>query len=56
MLVLAPSRLPPTPMPYQVIDGTIVEDPEAVATREAGVARLRAELKRRLALTRRESP
>ncbi len=48
------ARLPPTPMPYQVIDGTIVEDPEAVAAREAGVARLRAELKRRLALTPRK--
>ena len=32
------ARLPPTPMPYQVIDGEIVEDPEAVAARDASVA------------------
>jgi esterase/lipase superfamily enzyme len=48
------ARLPPTPVPYQVIDGEIVEDPEAVAARDAGVARLQAEVKRRLAQTPRK--
>ncbi len=48
------ARLPPTPMPYQVIDGEVVEDPEAVAARDAGVARVQAEVKRRLALTPRK--
>ncbi len=48
------ARLPPTPIPYQVIDGEIVEDPEAVAMRDASVARLQAEVKRRLALTPRK--
>jgi esterase/lipase superfamily enzyme len=47
-------RLPPTPMPYEVIDGEIVEDPEAVAARDATVARLHAEVTRRLALTPRK--
>lgn len=47
-------RLPPTPMPYQVIDGEVVEDPEAVAARDATVARLHAEVKRWLALTPRK--
>ncbi len=47
-------RLPPTPTPYQVIDGEIVEDPEAVAARDASVARVQAEVKRRLALTPRK--
>ena len=45
------ARLPPTPMPYQMIDGEIVEDPEAVAARNASVARLQAEVRRRLAQT-----
>ena len=48
------ARLPPTPIPYQVIDGEIVEDPEAVAARDASVALLQAEVKRRLALTPRK--
>jgi esterase/lipase superfamily enzyme len=48
------TRLPPTPIPYQVIDGKVVEDPEAVATRDASVARLKAEVRRRLALTDRK--
>jgi len=48
------TRLPPTPMPFQVIDGKIVQDPEAVAARDASVARLQAEVRRRLALTPRK--
>ena len=48
------ARLPPTPAPYQVIDGEIVEDPEAVATRDASTAHLQAEVRRRLALTPRK--
>ena len=48
------TRLPPAPMPYQVIDGEIVEDPEAVAALDASVARVHAEVKRRLALTPRK--
>jgi esterase/lipase superfamily enzyme len=47
-------RLPPTPIPYQVIDGQVIEDPQAVAARDAVVARFHAELKRRLALTPRK--
>ncbi len=48
------ARLPPTPTPYQVIDGEIVENPEAVAALAASVARVQAEVKRRLALTPRK--
>ncbi len=48
------ARLPPTPLPYQVIDGQVVEDPDAVAAQEASIARLRAEVLRRLALTPRK--
>jgi len=48
------TRLPPTPIPYQVIDGEIVEDPEAVAARDASLALLQAEVRRRLALTPRK--
>jgi len=48
------ARLPPTPIPYQVIDGEIVDDPEAVAALDASVARLQAEVRRRLALTPRK--
>ena len=48
------TRLPPTPMPYQVIDGEIVEDPEAIAARDVSVALLQAEVRRRLALTPRK--
>lgn len=47
-------RLPPSPMPYQVIDGEVVEDPEAVAARDASIARVQAEVRRRLALTPRK--
>ena len=48
------ARLPPTPTPYKVIDGKVVEDPEVVAIRDANVARLQAEVRRRLALTSRK--
>ena len=48
------TRLPPTPIPYQVIDGEVVEDPEAVAARDASIALMKAEVKRRLALTPRK--
>ncbi len=48
------TRLPPTPMPYQVIDGEVVEDPEAVAALDASIALLQAEVNRRLALTPRK--
>jgi len=48
------TRLPPTPVPYEVIDGKVFEDHEIVAIRDAGVARLGAEVKRRLALTPRK--
>ncbi len=48
------ARLPPTPIPYQVIEGKVVEDPEVVAEQEAGLARLRSEILRRLALTPRK--
>jgi esterase/lipase superfamily enzyme len=48
------ARLPPTPMPYQVIDGEVVEDPEAVAALDASVARVQAEVRRRLTLTPRK--
>ncbi len=37
-----------------MIDGEIVEDPEAVAARDASIARLQAEVRRRLALTPRK--
>ncbi len=48
------TRLPPTPMRFQVMDGKIVQVPEAVAARDASVARLQAEVRRRLALTPRK--
>ncbi len=48
------TRLPPTPIPFQVMDGKIVQVPEAVAARDASVARLQAEVRRRLALTPRK--
>ena len=48
------ARLPPTPMPYQVLDGQVVEGSEAAAARDASIARLRAEIRRRLALTPRK--
>jgi esterase/lipase superfamily enzyme len=47
-------RLPPTPTPYKVIDGEVVEDPETVAEIKASVALLKAEVDRRLALTPRK--
>ena len=48
------TRLPPTPIPYKVINGEVVEDPEAVAAVEASVALVQAEVDRRLALTPRK--
>jgi esterase/lipase superfamily enzyme len=48
------ARLPPTPSPYQIVDGEIVENPEAVAALDASVVLLKAEVKRRLALTPRK--
>jgi esterase/lipase superfamily enzyme len=48
------TRLPPNPMPYQVIDGEIVFDPEALAALDASLALLKAEVRRRLALTPRK--
>jgi esterase/lipase superfamily enzyme len=48
------ARLPPTPTPYKVIESKVVEDPEVVKVRKAQAARLRAEVKRRLALTPRK--
>ena len=48
------ARLPPTPIPYQVIDGEIVEDSKTVAALDASIARLQAEVRRRLALTPRK--
>jgi esterase/lipase superfamily enzyme len=47
-------RLPPTPISYKVINGKVFEDPEIVAIRNAGVARIQEEVKRRLALTPRK--
>ncbi len=48
------TRLPPTPVPYKVINGEVVEDPEAVAAVEASIALVQAEVDRRLALTPRK--
>ena len=48
------ARLPPTPIPYKVIDGEVVEDPEVVAELRASVDLLQAEVDRRLALTPRK--
>jgi esterase/lipase superfamily enzyme len=48
------ARLPPTPMPFDMVDGKIVEDPEAIAAFDASVARVREEAQRRLALTPRK--
>ncbi len=47
-------RLPPTPIPYQVIDDKAVEDPVVVKKTRAGIARVRQEVDRRLALTPRK--
>lgn len=48
------ARLPPTPMPYKVIDGKVIDDPEAEAAVRISAARLLAEIRRRLALTPRK--
>jgi len=48
------ARLPPTPVPFEIIDGKVVEDPEVVAAFDASAARLQAEIRRRLALTPRK--
>ncbi len=48
------TRLPPNPMPYQVIDGEIVYDPEALAAHDASLALLTEAVQRRLALTPRK--
>ena len=48
------TRMPPTPTPYEVIDGKVVENRKIVAARDAAAARMHAEVKRRLALTPRK--
>lgn len=48
------ARLPPTPIPFEIIDGEVVDDPEVVAAVDAGLEKLRAALLRRLALTDRK--
>ncbi len=48
------TRMPPTPTPYELIDGKVFEDREIVAARDASAARMKAEVKRRLALTPRK--
>ncbi len=48
------TRMPPTPTPYEVIDGKVVENREIVAARDAAAVRLQNEVKRRLALTPRK--
>ena len=48
------ARLPPTPTPYDIIDGKVVDDPKVVAARDATIARIRKEVERRLALTPRK--
>ncbi len=48
------ARLPPTPMPYEIIDGKVVEVPEVIAERDKNLARIRSEMERRLALTPRK--
>ncbi len=35
------ARLPPTPMPYDIIDGKVVEVPEVVAEHDKNIARIR---------------
>lgn len=47
------AQLPPTPVPYKIDNGVAIEDHEVVAERDAGVERLRAELRRRLEKTAR---
>ncbi|MCZ6658110.1 MAG: alpha/beta hydrolase, partial [Gammaproteobacteria bacterium] len=48
------TRLPSTPIPYEVVDGEVVEDREIAAARDAGLALMKAEVRRRLALTPRK--
>ena len=48
------ARLPPTPIPYEVVEGKVVENAAVVAEIDASVARLQAEVDRRLALTPRK--
>ena len=48
------TRMPPTPTPYELIDGKVFEDHEIVAARDAAGARMKAEVKRRLAITPRK--
>ncbi len=48
------TRMPPTPTPYELIDGKVFEDREIVAARDAAATRMKAEVKRRLALTPRK--
>ncbi|MEM7171779.1 MAG: alpha/beta hydrolase [Pseudomonadota bacterium] len=45
------ARLPPTPFPFQIIEGVIVEDPKVVAENRASLVKLQAEARRRLALS-----
>lgn len=47
-------RLPPTPIPYTIIDGKVVDDPAVMAELVAGRTRIRQEMERRLALTPRK--
>ena len=48
------ARLPATPIPYKVVDGEVVENPEAVAQQQEALDKLRAEMLRRLELTPRK--
>lgn len=48
------ARLPPTPIPYQVIDGEVVEDAAVAVEIDANITLLQAEVDRRLALTPRK--
>ena len=48
------ARLPSEPTPFKVVDGKIIDDPEAVAERDAVLSQIRNETLRRLALTPRK--
>jgi esterase/lipase superfamily enzyme len=48
------TRMPPSPVPYEVIDGKVFEDREIVAARDAAATRMKAEIKRRLTMTPRK--
>jgi len=48
------TRMTPTPTPYELIDGKVLEDHEIVAARDAAGARMKAEVKRRLTITPRK--